>query len=94
MSVRVLTLGPLALVCTGCGAQYTTKHLEQWGRSAESAGYGPSPCCVELVKDPLGSNAVCRGQLMGVTITKEQEATLTAERTPTPIVATAGRNNQ
>lgn len=90
---RPLDLGTLALVCTACGAQYTQEHLAQWGRSVESSGYGPHPVCVELVKDPLGSNAVCRGALAGVPITPEQGATLAAARTPTPIVANVGRSN-
>lgn len=90
---RPLALPALALVCTACGAQYPQEYLAAWGRSTETTGYGPTPCCTELVKDPLGSDAVCRGALAGVPVSPEDAIALSASRTPTPIVANVGRSN-
>lgn len=50
-------------VCVKCGREWPYSLIEKWGEAPESDGYGPNPVCVNLTKDRLGSNQVCRGEL-------------------------------
>lgn len=62
----------LVLECASCGAQYPADLKKKWGRTQETAGYGPSPVCVALVPqsqdpdDKDGPREVCTGVLAAI----------------------------
>lgn len=68
------------------GRVYPVDHVEKWGRTVESDGYGPRPCCTALIPNPYAPLAsdgsvplqVCGSQLVAVELTdaafrREQE---------------------
>lgn len=54
------------------GKFYPIEHVTQWGRTKQSDGYGPRPCCTALVPNPYAPKApdgstplqVCGGELV------------------------------
>jgi len=69
----------------GSGKVYPVDHVLKWGRTLESDGYGPRPCCTALIpneyapKAPDGATPlqVCGSQLVAESIT---DAALGRER--------------
>ena len=71
----------IAYVCAKCGAQHHSEAVKQWGKTQQSAGYGPVPICTAKVKDHLGSDALCGGQLVPVQVSDADFAKLEAPTT-------------
>lgn len=66
--------------CALCGAQYQPDHVRQWGKHQDSLHLGARPVCTAVVKDHLGSNATCRGDLFAVGATEADAAKIAAPR--------------
>lgn len=72
----------MKFVCSLCDAEYHRDHVREWGKHQESLHNGPRPVCTALVRDALGSGAVCRGDLVPV---PASAAAVAALKRPTPI---------
>lgn len=49
-----------------CRTLWSENHVEEWGRTRESQGYGPQPVCTNLLDNDRGDKGVCRGQLIAI----------------------------
>ena len=65
----------IVLECASCGTQYPADLKKQWGKTKETAGYGPTICCTALVPqsgnpdDTDGPREVCLGVLGAIDAT-------------------------
>jgi hypothetical protein len=62
-------MGQIAFMCAHCARLWDRAHVQSWGRTQESTGYGPAAVCTALVVDPLTqAGAVCGGPLVATTV--------------------------
>lgn len=67
---------PIVFRCAGCGAVHTDNAKRDWGRTAQSDGYGPRPKCAAMVpneyapRTPQGDTPlqVCGGDLVAESV--------------------------
>lgn len=71
----------IAHLCSKCGALHADEHVQLWGTTAESSGYGSVPVCTLTVTDPrTNAGAVCRGQLIAQSVANDTDTI-----NPTPL---------